>query len=334
MTEVIPGIRQLKLPLPEKDILLGYVNVYLVQGNNGYLLIDTGWNTEDAFNSLNKQLTEIGISAEDIAQILITHVHPDHYGLAGRLKHLSHAQLYLHETERDTIKPRYVDMDSLLRQMGQRLHTNGVPPDDLPILQTASVRMAKFVAPALPDVTLYGDETISTGLFTFKVLLMPGHSPGHICLYEPDKKVLISGDHILPTITPNIGLHPLSGDNPLGDYFNSLNAAKQLDAELILPGHENPFIGLRPRIEELIQHHKQRESKILETLQTEQKTAYQISNEITWMSDTNGVSWQTLTPLHKRLAILETLAHLESMRFGGEVDKFAQDNTIYYQSAQ
>lgn len=333
MREVITGIRQLQLPLPDKDILLGYVNVYLVQGNNGYLLIDTGWNTEEAFTSLNKQLAELGISFEDIAQIVVTHIHPDHYGLAGRLKQLSHAQLYLHELERDIIKSRYLDMDNLLQQMEQRLHINGVPPDELPMLQTASVRMAKFVAPTLPDITLYGDETISTGLFSFKVLWTPGHSPGHICLYEPAKKVLISGDHILPTITPNIGLHPQSGDNPLGDYINSLNAAKQLDVNLILPGHENPFTGLQARIEELIRHHKQRESEILKTLQAEQKTAYQISNEITWLSDTNGVSWQSLSPLDKRLAILETLAHLELMRFGREVDKFFKDDTIYYQSA-
>lgn len=334
MTEVIPGIYQLQLPLPAKDILLGYVNVYLVQGNSGYLLIDTGWNTEEAFISLNKQLAGIGISLEDIAQIVVTHIHPDHYGLAGRLNHLSHIKLYLHELEKGLIKSRYQDMDNLLQQMGRRLHTNGVPPDELPILQTASVGMAKFVAPTLPDIALRGGETISTGSFSFKVLWMPGHSPGHICLYEPAKKVLISGDHILPTITPNIGLHPQSGDNPLGNYINSLDAARQLDVNLILPGHENPFTGLQPRIDELIKHHRQREMEILETLEAKQKTAYQISNEISWISDINGVSWQSLTPLHKRLAILETLAHLELMRFNGEVDKFAKDSIVYYQSAQ
>lgn len=334
MTEVIPGIFQLKLPLPARDILLGYVNVYLVKGDNGYLLIDTGWNTEEAFASLKNQLAEIGIGIEDISRVVVTHVHPDHYGLAGRLKGLDRIQLCMHELERDTIKSRYQDMESLLQKTGQRLHTNGVPPDELPVIQTASVAMARFVVPTSPDITFHGGETISTGLFNFKVLLMPGHSPGHICLYEKDKKVLLCGDHILPTITPNIGLHPLSGDNPLGDYFDSLNTAGQLDVDLALPGHENPFSGLQRRTEELIAHHRLREAKILETIQDKEKNAYQISNEITWISDTNGISWRSLAPLHKRLAILETLAHLEQMRFSGEVNKFARGDIIYYRSAK
>lgn len=333
MIEVVPGIYQLKLPLPARDILLGYVNVYLIAGDDGYLLVDAGWSTEEALASLKKQIAEISIGLKDIARVVITHVHPDHYGLAGKLKQLDHVQLYMHDLEKDAINSRYQDPDTLIEQMGQRLHINGVPTNELHILQTASVGMLKYVVPTMPDITLYGDETISTGLFSFKVLWMPGHSAGHICLYEPDKKVLICGDHILPTITPNIGLHPLSGENPLGDYFNSLNAAKKLDANLVLPGHESPFTGLQLRVDELIKHHRQRDSKILDTVKAKEKNAYQISNEITWISDINGISWQSLTPLHKRLAILETLAHLESMRFDGEVENFTKGDIIYYRSA-
>ncbi len=328
MTEIVPGIYQLQLPIP--DSRLGEVNTYLVQGDSGYLLIDTGWNTEEAFNALKNQLAEIGVNLEDISQIVVTHIHPDHYGLVGRLKHLSHAQLYLHELERSFIELRYINIGELLQQTEQWLHINGVPGDELPKLQTASVEMIKFIAPALPDVTLHGDETISTGSFSFKVMWTPGHSPGHISLYEPASKILISGDHILPTITPNIGSHPQSSRSPLDDYLNSLNALKQLDVNVILPGHENPFTGLGRRIEELIQHHKRRNSEILKTFGADSKTAYQISTEITWMSDVNGVGWQNLGPWDKRLAVSETLAHLESMRFSGKVAKFSRDNTAYY----
>ena len=329
MNEVIPGVYQLQLPLPNPA--LEYVNTYLVRGDNKCLLIDTGWNTKQAFDSLKKQLDEIGIDFQNISEIVITHIHPDHYGLAGRLKSLSNAQLYLHELEKDFIKSRYVNMDELLQQLEQWLQVNGVPASELSELQTASVQMKKFVDPVPPDITLHGDETISIGSFSFKVLWTPGHSPGHISLYEPTQKILISGDHILPTITPNIGLHPQSSVNPLGDYLNSLNGLKQLEVNLILPGHEKPFSGLQQRIEELLCHHNQRNSEILETIKAKPKTAYQIATEITWMADINGVGWQKLAPWDKRMAVLETLAHLESMRFGDKLDKFSRDGTIYYQ---
>ena len=330
MKEVIPGIYQLQLPLPFPNILMGYVNTYLIQGDNEYLLIDTGWNTEEAFDSLKKQLDEIGVGFRDISQIIVTHIHPDHYGQAGKLKQLSQAKVALHAVEKNSIDLRYINMKELLQQMEQWLHTNGVATDELPALQTASVALAKFVSPALPDITLHGGETLSTELFSFKVLWTPGHSPGHICLYEPSQKILISGDNVLPNITPNIGLHPQSSSNPLGDYLNSLSALKQLDVNLVLPGHENPFNTLKPRIEELIQHHRQRNSEILATINAEPKTGYQIATEIVWMPDIGGISWQDLAPLDKRLALLETLAHLESMRVDRKVDKFFRNNTIYH----
>lgn len=335
MTEVLPGINLLQLPLPSRDIFLGYVNIYLIQGDNGCLLVDTGWESEQAFDSLKKQLGEIGTHFEDISQIVATHIHPDHYGLADRLKQLSQAKIALHHLERDLVEP-YRDMRKLMQQEMELMQINGVPAGEfaqwLTQMRATQPEMMKFTPPILPDTTLYGGEVISVGSFTFKVLWTPGHSPGHICLYEPTKEILISGDHILPTITPIIELHPYSGDNPLDDYINSLNAVKPLDVSLVLPGHENPFNGLQSRIEELTQHHKQRNSVILETIKAKPKTAYQVANEILWMPELGGVSWRDLAPGDKTMAVSETLAHLESMRFSGEVGKFYKGSIIYYQA--
>ncbi len=332
MTEVTPGIYQLELPLPPGSSIK-YVNAYLVQGDNEYLLIDTGWNTEEVFEALKGQLAEIGVGFKDITQIVVTHIHPDHYGLAGRLKQLSPANIALHHLEGKLIGSRYIDMERLLQQIKQWLHINGVAVNELPELQTASLGMEKFVAPTSPDVIFRGGETVAIGSLNFQVIWTPGHSPGHISLYEPTQKILVSGDHILPTITPNIGLHPQSSSNPLADYLNSLNRLKQLDVALILPGHENPFNGLEARIEGLIQHHKQRNAEILEALAAKSKTAYQVSTGITWMSDIDGVGWHSLSPRNKRLALLETVAHLESMRVDGKVNKFSRDSITYYQPA-
>ncbi len=330
MIEIIPGIYQLQLPLLNNT--LGHINTYLIQGDNEYLLIDTGWNTEEALDSLKGQLAEIGISFENIAQIIVTHIHPDHYGLAGRLKQLSQAKLALHYLEKDIIELRYINIDHHLPQLQQWLHRNGVPSDDFPETRALLLGIVRLVSPISPDITLRGGETISTGSFSFQVIWTPGHSPGHICLYEPTNKILFSGDHVLPTITPHIALNPEYTSNPLDDYLNSLNMVKQLDVNLILPGHEHPFTSLQQRVEELIQHHKQRKSEILEALKAKPKTAYQVSTEITWMPERGEVSWQNLSSWDKRMATMETLAHLESMRVDGTIDKFSRNSTVYYRT--
>jgi glyoxylase-like metal-dependent hydrolase (beta-lactamase superfamily II) len=328
MTEVIPGIHWLKLPITMPESTLAYVNAYLIQGDSGYLLVDAGWNTDETFDALQKQLAEIGTDIKDISQILVTHVHPDHYGLAGRIKQLSGAIFSLHEIEKGFIETRYINMDELLEQTAHWLDANGTPPDETAEMKDATLGIQQYVVPTYPDFTLHGGETMAVGMFTFQVLWTPGHSSGHVCLYEPEKKVLISGDHILPTITPNISRHPQSIENTLGKYLQSLNEVKQLDTELILPGHEKPFTQLRPRIDELIQHHEQRNLEILATLKGETKTAYQIAKGITWGID---AGWQNLPSFHKRMAIFETLAHLELMTINGQIGKISKDSVIYYQ---
>ncbi|MFC2001760.1 MBL fold metallo-hydrolase [Chloroflexota bacterium] len=331
MSEILPGIYRLKQPLPPPASSLGHLNAYLFQGDDGYLLVDAGWNTTESFDSLQNHLAKIHVDIKDINMIIATHMHPDHYGLVGRLKELSQAKIGLHELEVSLIESRYIKMDKLLQQTSQWLYTNGVPEEELHDLQVASVNMAKFVVPTLPDMILHGGEIISTGSFTFQVLWTPGHSPGHICLYEPDKKLLLSGDHILPTVTPIVGSHPQSSDNPLGDFINSLNTIKQLDIDLVLPGHKNPFGNVGERINELMQHHKQRNLDILAKIRTEQKTAYQIAKEIKWVPSKGGIKLEKLPPLHKRLALMETLAHLEYMRTEDRISKFSRDIIIYYQ---
>lgn len=329
MAEIIPGIYQLPLPIPNNP--LGYTNTYLVQGDDGYFLIDAGMNTEEALQSLKKQLTEIGINFKDISQIIVTHAHPDHYGLAGRLRQLSSAKIALHYLEKNLIASRHLNMDETAYQTEQWLHSNGMPANELPPPRPASVGMRRPSAPTLPDITLQGDETISNGIFNFQVLWTPGHSPGHICLYEPTKKILFSGDHVLPIITPHINLQSQSDINPLGDFINSLNMVKQLDVSLVLPAHEHLFTDLPARVTEIIQHHEQRNSEILEAIKIKPKTAYQISTEITWMPTMGGVRFQNLAPWDKRMAVSETLAHLEAMRIDGRVDKFPRDSIIHYQ---
>ncbi len=331
MTEIRPGIHQLKIPIPDNP--LENTNTYLVRGDGENLLIDTGWNNEEAFQALKRQLTEIGINFTDITRIIVTHAHGDHYGLTGRLKQVSPATLSLHYLEKEFLAPRFQNMEEFLLQTDQWLKSNGVPASELPAPRAAFGGARRPGMPAVPDNTLSDADTITIGSFSLQVVWTPGHSPGHICLYEPNQKILFSGDHVLPVITPNVSLQPHADNNPLGDFLNSLNKVKQLDTRLVLPAHEHIFTDLPARIDEIVQHHRHRNSEILETIKSAPKTAYQISTVITWMPELGGVRFRDLAPWDKRMAVSETLAHLEALRGDRTVAKSHRAGIVYYQQA-
>jgi glyoxylase-like metal-dependent hydrolase (beta-lactamase superfamily II) len=330
MTEITPGIYWFKLPMPSDEAGLDFVNVYVVRGNRGYLLVDSGWNTEASFATLKKGMAEIGSDVEEISQILVTHVHPDHYGMAGHVKKLSGASLAMHHIEKGFIEPRYVSMESLLNQIDRLLIANGVPPKMIGSLSHATVGLERYVVPTLPDITLHDGETVTTGEFNFKVVWTPGHSSGHICLYEPERKIFLSGDHILPTITPNVSVHPQAIENPLGRYLNSLKELKRLEVELILPGHEKPFSGFQKRIDEILRHHEERNQEILAALGNKPGTSFQVAQQVSW--GFKG-SWSSLPDFHKRIAVLETLSHLEMMAASGRVDRLPGEDIMLFRQA-
>ncbi len=327
MSEVFPGIYWFKLPITMEQSNLTHINVYLIKGEKGWLLVDSGWNTEESFSALSNGLAEIGAEVKDIWRILVTHVHPDHYGMAGRIKKLSGAEILMHDIEKDFIKPRYIDMEELLQKTDRQLIANGAPHEEMIALRDASLGLENLIVPTPPDSLLHDGDTIDTGIFKFRVIWSPGHSSGHVCLYEPAKKILLSGDHILPKITPNISVNPQSIENPLGRYIQSLKEIRNLDIELTLPGHDQPFKNLKERIDEIIYHHGLRNLEILEKIGFQAKTAYKIAQEITWGD--NG-AWNDLPPFHKRMAVFETLAHLEMMAAESRVNKLSRKSVIYY----
>ncbi len=327
MPEILPGIHWIKSPISLEQTTLSHINVYLIEGDKGFLLVDSGWNTDKSFTTLHNYLVKIGVSFEEISQIVVTHVHPDHYGMAGRIKKLSGASIAMHHIEKGFIEPRYISMEELLHQTDRLLISSGVPRDFADKLRDATVGLEQYIVPTLPDITLRDGDTITTGKFTFRVIWTPGHSSGHICLYEPEQKILLSGDHILPKITPNISVNPQSIENPLGRYIKSLQEIRQLDIKLTLPGHDKPFTGLVPRIDEIIRHHSQRNMEILEAIGFRTRTPYEIAQKITW-GDHNG--WADLPAFHQRMAIFETLAHLEMMAAENRIDKLPRKGIIYY----
>lgn len=326
--EIVPGIYLLKIPIPDNP--LGHLNCYVIKGDRGWMMVDTGWNTEEAFKALEDQLGGIGLRLRDINQIVVTHVHPDHYGLAGRIKQLTPARFAFHHWETALIEARYIHYAELQARMSAFLSRYGVPPELTRQLQTASQPMLPFVTVAFPDDVLYGVETLDLSPFHFRVLWTPGHSPGHICLYEAERHILLAGDHVLPTITPNISLHVQSGSNPLGDYVNSLRLLRRLPVDIVLPAHEHAFHDLKGRIAQIIEHHIERSTVILKFIGREPKTAYQVAEVIPW-NVPDGFTG--LSVWHKRSAVTEALAHLESLWIAGQLDKVEIGDVVAYKPA-
>ncbi len=317
-----PGIHWIKLPLAESP--LKYVSVYLLPAKNGHLLIDTGWNTDDTFDALMHALHALGITATDIGHVLITHAHIDHYGLAARLMTLCGAQLSMHALEKDTVALRYVNTPKYLLQANALLESDGAGPALHADVRQSAERFARLTGQApRPDTLLHGGETLRHGHFEFEVLWTPGHSPGHICLYEPYHRILFSGDHVLPGIAPNIGIFPLSGPNPLGDYIRSLKRIRSMDVGLTLPGHGPLLTGLARRVDQTLAHHDRRNAEMVAIMSANRLplTAYALARNMQWYSKRKRVAWQELQVFDQRLTVSDVSARLAFLTEEGELTR-------------
>lgn len=324
MEEVVPGIYQLKVPIPDNP--LGYLLAYLIRRGDGYLLVDCGWDAPEAFDALAAQLGRLGADFSEIRAIFITHFHPDHYGLAGRVKALSGARLYLHEREAGLIRSRAQAPEAFAAELQAWLRRHGVPEAELGRLGDGTMARP-FARPALPDAVLQGGEEVVANGRRFRVVYTPGHSPGHVCLYSAADGLLIAGDHVLPTITPNVSLHPDGAENPLGEYLESLQRVAELEVRLVLPAHEHAFTDLRRRVREIIEHHEARNREILAALRPGPLTAYEVAGRIRW----NIGPWETFSAWARRMALMETLAHLRYLESTGRVRSVA-DGTVRWQA--
>jgi len=302
--EVYPGVLSLALPLPFE---LESVNVFLVALRDGFVLIDCGMETDPAFETLRAALAERGIAWREIREIVLTHMHPDHMGMAARLLELTGAQLGMHQAEAEHLR-LVTAGNRRIPWLEDAYSQSGVP-------QALETKMEEHFAEirenfhALDPARLFaGGEQIETALGPLEVLWTSGHSPGHICLYSRARKLLFSGDQILENITPNIAWHP--GRDMLAEFLESLRLLAALDIDLILPSHGEPFSGHRAWIAQTVSHHRERCDQILNLLEQSPRTAHQMVGEM-WR--------RRLSPINHHFAIFEVLAHLEHLKRQGKV---------------
>jgi glyoxylase-like metal-dependent hydrolase (beta-lactamase superfamily II) len=302
--QVRPGVWSIPVPIPNNP--LRYVLVYVLELDGGGLaMVDAGWNTDEAWSALSDGLASAGGSVADVRAVMVTHIHPDHYGLAGRVREESGAWIGLHPADAIMLEARYGNTDELLDTMVHFLTDSGVPPDKLPDLTMASMAVKSMVTMAAPDVLFEDGATLDLPGWPLRTIWTPGHSPGHICFYSEERRLLLSGDHVLPRITPNISVHAQQAPNPLGDFLDSLRKVQHLATDEVLPGHEYRFSDLEARVLQLIDHHAERLDEIAGVIREKPgSTAWDITLRLHWSRP-----WDQIESFMQRQANGETLAH-------------------------
>ena len=314
LTEVAHGVFELRLPIPFED---GLVNVFLFPDGDEADLLDCGMNAEDSLDAIRQALDHLG--ARRLRRLLVTHIHPDHYGAAGVLAGPGRADLYIHRLEVPLVHPRYVELEQLVEEVRRYLLVNGVAGDEADVLSNSQRALSQVVKTADPSVQLDGAELVVMGRHRLRVEWTPGHSPGHVCLFEPAGGVLFAGDHILPELSPNIGLHPQSTPDPLHDYLAGLRRMAALEPRQVLPAHGRPFADIASRVDALTSHHQRRLEQIVEILGKEEKTGWRVALDL----------WGRRENLYeKRLALQEGLAHLQALAVEGRVSKSVTPDSV------
>jgi glyoxylase-like metal-dependent hydrolase (beta-lactamase superfamily II) len=307
---VRPGVWSIPVPIPNNP--LRYVLVYAFETDAGIYLVDAGWNTDDALDTLTAGLTTVGASMADVRGVMVTHIHPDHYGLAGRVRETSGAWVALHPADAALIPDRYFEPEELLARVGALLRQWGAPPEEIEGLTYASMPVRQFVSLVKPDVLLEDGDKPEVPGWDLQAIWTPGHSPGHLCFWEPRHRLMLTGDHVLPRITPNVGLHPQSGDDPLGDFFRSLEKLAPYDSAEVLPAHEHRYVGLPARLTELAEHHEHRFDEVLDAIRAGRDTAWEVAGCMKWSR-----SWDRIEGFMRRMAVAEAMAHIRALERRG-----------------
>jgi glyoxylase-like metal-dependent hydrolase (beta-lactamase superfamily II) len=313
--QLAPGLYQLTIPLPFR---LNHVHVYLVEADDGFILIDTGVNTSEAFSSLKRKLDDLGLDLRAITQVVITHFHSDHCGQAARIRDMDGARIAMGDTERTVWEGVQNGLDN---QREEHFLHHGLPPEQAQEHAQVLPYLKSLSTPFDIDLRIGHGQTILAKRRRLEAFITPGHTPGHVCLFLPEEKIMFSGDHILQKITPNIGLHPHAGPDPLGDYLNSLRATLMLGAKRLLPSHGSVVEDPETRIHELLQHHHHRLQSCVEVLGSTPQTAYTVSLQ---------VFGTALDHLGRWMAMGETLSHLEHLVHQGQVVKVDDGSYLRY----
>ena len=319
--EPAPGLFRLVLPLPFPG--LEEVNAFLLTDPAGHTLVDCGMYLPDeadgGWPELVAAVEAAGARVDEIARLVVTHPHIDHYGLAARAVKETGCELWMHSASSHDLD-LYREPAAAIDRLRELLTDHGVAPDELDEL-TAFEDWSRFISGVIePSNALTGGESFEAGDRFWEIVYTPGHADAHICVWSAKDRILISGDHLLPTITPHIDFERYGEEDPLGEFLRSLAVVERLDPALVLPGHGAPFREGAERARTVVRHHERRLGSILQVIRREPHTAEEI---------TQAIFGETLLNFQKRLALGEALAHIAYLRKRGEVERIVGDDGTF-----
>ena len=314
----MPNLFRLKIPLPESP--LKYLNSYIIRDPERSMIIDTGLNRRECLEAMLAGLRNIGIDLKK-ADIFITHLHADHFGLVGKLA-TDATNVYFSRPEKELMES-WEGFGAMIGYAGR----NGFPENELRAALDKHPG-AKYGSEWIPELKLLEDgDGIQAGDYHFKCVTTPGHTMGHTCLYEPTKKFLVAGDHILIDITPNIQCWS-DEQNPLKHYLASLDKVAGLQIDLVLPGHRRLIKNPESRIEELKTHHRHRLDEVLTILDGRSMTAFEVASRMTW--DIKCDDWNDFPVAQRWFATGEAISHLRYLEEAGQVLRGTEDQLTRY----
>lgn len=317
ITEVYPNIFKNEIPLPNNPLRM--INSYIIISKNRNLIIDTGFNTPECQIELMKGLDQLNIDLKK-TDLLITHLHMDHSGLAPFLKQHGVQTVYFSQIDGDIFN-QISKRDIFYKTLNQILGFNS---DN--VLEFGKEFGTRLIEP-LEFMPLFEGNEVVLGDYCFEVVDIPGHTPGHIGLYERKHKLFFCGDHILDKITPNITFWGFEQDI-LATYLRNLNKVYEYEVDYLFTAHRNIIRNHQKRILELLGHHEERLQEILTILQDGKKTAREMAASMHW--DLSHKRWEDFPHSQKWFASGEALSHLEHLVHIGLVGREDKTGMLLY----
>jgi glyoxylase-like metal-dependent hydrolase (beta-lactamase superfamily II) len=303
------------MPIPGHT--LGGVCAFLVKDHDGYALIDSGMGIPACAEAMDGHLAALGVPISALHTIVATHCHPDHLGGAADLRARSDARVWLHALDAPLVNPQHPVGDADLDALATWLRHHGFPVDEA---ETARHSVDSYNGRSFllePDRLLEGGETFALGPYRFEVVWTPGHTPGHVCLFETTRRLLLTGDHLFARAAPNVRLMSYSPADTMGQYVTSLGRIAALPADLALPAHGEPFSPVADRAHEVIRHQLDRRERLRAMMTARPQTAYQCA-QVVWGPGAR-TTWDTFHSRLRRNAALTLAAHLEWLAIDGKI---------------
>lgn len=300
---------------------LRHVNAYLFAYDKELVIFDTGLNMDGSYEILKKDLSDAGLSINNIRHVFLTHAHTDHCSMAGHLQKETGAKIYLSQAAAEEYG-HFRQPESAIKQLRKYYLQQGMSDHQIDLVIEEYKYIRDIIAEFNTDYYLQDNEIFEFGDWKFEVISTPGHAAGHVCFLFREKSFLLAGDHILPFIAPILS-PDIFNDNfrPLTAYLDSLNAIGNLPISSVYPGHGNPFVDLSERLAEIRKHHQKRKNNVLNRVDSKPKTTHDISHEMII---------STTSDFDKFLILNETLIYLKELKTEGAISENIADDVFVY----